>query len=250
MTLTRSHMPATTPRSCVIRMSAVSWSATSSREDVEDLRLDRHVERRRGLVRDQELRLAGERHRDHRALAHAARELVRVVAQPRPRAWDADPVEQLGGTVVRRVLVHAEVRLEHLPDLTADRQHRIQARHRVLEDHRDLAAADPAQLLVGELEQVLPLELRGARGDPAGAGEDPEQGERRDALAAAGLADDPERLARRDVERDPVDGMDRAALGPELDLQVVDLDRSGSASLGTARAASGRAPRGARRRSG
>ena len=31
MTFTRSHMPATTPRSCVIRISAVSCSATSSR---------------------------------------------------------------------------------------------------------------------------------------------------------------------------------------------------------------------------
>ena len=49
-------------------------------QQVEDLRLDRDVERRRRLVGDQQLRLAGERHRDHRALAHAARELVRIVA--------------------------------------------------------------------------------------------------------------------------------------------------------------------------
>jgi hypothetical protein len=40
----------------------------------KDLRLDRDVERRRRLVRDQELRLARERHRDHHALPHAARE--------------------------------------------------------------------------------------------------------------------------------------------------------------------------------
>ena len=43
-------------------------------------------------------------------------------------------------------LVQPEVRLERLADLAPDRQHRVQARHRVLEDHRDLAAADPAQL--------------------------------------------------------------------------------------------------------
>ena len=70
-------------------------------QEVEDLRLDRHVERRRRLVGDQELRLAGQRHRDHRALAHAARELVRVVVQPRRRAGDADAVEQLGGALLR-----------------------------------------------------------------------------------------------------------------------------------------------------
>ena len=95
ITFTRSHMPATTPRSCVIRISAVSRSATSVAQQVEDLRLDRHVERRRRLVGDQQLRLAGERHRDHRPLAHAARELVRVVLQPQLGARDPDLLEQL-----------------------------------------------------------------------------------------------------------------------------------------------------------
>jgi len=38
---------------------------------VEDLRLDGHVEARWSVVRGQQLRIAGERHRDHHALAHA-----------------------------------------------------------------------------------------------------------------------------------------------------------------------------------
>ena len=46
-------------------------------EQVEDLRLDGDVERRGRLVGDQELGIAGERHGDHDALAHAAGELVR-----------------------------------------------------------------------------------------------------------------------------------------------------------------------------
>ena len=48
-------------------------------QQLEDLRLDRHVERGRRLVGDQQLRVARERHRDHHALAHAAGQLVRVV---------------------------------------------------------------------------------------------------------------------------------------------------------------------------
>ena len=48
-------------------------------DELEDLRLDRHVEGGRRLVGDEQLRLAGERHRDHDALAHAARQLVRVL---------------------------------------------------------------------------------------------------------------------------------------------------------------------------
>jgi len=41
-------------------------------QEVEDLRLDRDIERGRRLVGDQQLRLTGQRHRDHCALAHSA----------------------------------------------------------------------------------------------------------------------------------------------------------------------------------
>ncbi len=199
-------------------------------QQVEDLRLDRHVERGRRLVGDQDLRLAGEGHGDHRALAHAPRELVRVVAEPLVRARDADAVDELGGAILRLALAHVEVRLDGLAELAPDGEHRVQARHRVLEDHRDLPAPDVPHLLVGELDQVAIAEERAAGGHATRPGQDPHQRQRGHALAAAGLADDPERLARGDVERDPVDGVDRPARGPELHTEV--LDRQESASLG------------------
>jgi hypothetical protein len=49
---------------------------------LEDLRLDRDVERRGGLVGDEQSRSQRQCHRDHRALAHAARKPVRVVVEP------------------------------------------------------------------------------------------------------------------------------------------------------------------------
>ena len=49
------------------------------RQQIEDLGLDGDVERRRGLVGDQQRGLAGKRHGDHDALAHAARQAVREV---------------------------------------------------------------------------------------------------------------------------------------------------------------------------
>ena len=70
-------------------------SVRRRREQLEDLGLDRHVERGRRLVGDEQARLAAQRHRDHRALAHAAAELVRVVVDPALRARDADELEQL-----------------------------------------------------------------------------------------------------------------------------------------------------------
>src|SRR3712207_7792710 len=54
-------------------------------QQVEDLRLDRHVEGGGRLVGDQDLGLAGDRHRDHHALAHAAGELVGELPQPPDR---------------------------------------------------------------------------------------------------------------------------------------------------------------------
>ena len=193
-------------------------------QEVEDLRLDRDVERRRRLVCDEELRLAGERHGDHRALAHAARELMRVVLQPGLGAGDADLVEKLGDAAVGLALVQVEVGLERLPDLPPDRQDGIEAGHRVLEDHRDLAPADLPELAVGELQEVTSLERRASSGHGAGAWEDAEQRQRRHALAAAGLAHDAQRLAGRDLEGDPVHGVHGAASSPELDLHVLDRE--------------------------
>src|SRR5207245_11507690 len=48
-------------------------------EQLDDLRLDRHVERGGRLVGDQDVRVVRERHRDHRRLAHYAGDVGRVV---------------------------------------------------------------------------------------------------------------------------------------------------------------------------
>ena len=62
-------------------------------QEFENLRLDRDVERRRRLICDQEIRSAGERHGDHHALAHATRQLVRILGQAPLRGWDPHLVE-------------------------------------------------------------------------------------------------------------------------------------------------------------
>jgi hypothetical protein len=57
-------------------------------EQFQDLSLDGHVERRRRLVRDQQRRIARERHGDHHALTHPTGQLVRVVPDPLRRRRD------------------------------------------------------------------------------------------------------------------------------------------------------------------
>ena len=95
MIMTRSHVSAMTDRSWVMRMSDSPSSCAEVLEQLQDLGLDHDVERGRRLVADDDRRVAGEGHRDHRPLAHPARQLVRVGRAARLR--DADELEQLAG---------------------------------------------------------------------------------------------------------------------------------------------------------
>ena len=78
-------------------------------QQVEDLRLHGHVERGGGLVREQQLGAARQRHRDHDPLAHAAGQLVRVLAQPPRRLGDVDRLEQRQRGLLRLGAIHVEV---------------------------------------------------------------------------------------------------------------------------------------------
>ena len=60
-----------------------------------DLGLGRHVQRGRGLVGDQQLRLADQAHGDHRPLPEPARQLVGKGVQPGLRFGNADQLEHL-----------------------------------------------------------------------------------------------------------------------------------------------------------
>ena len=109
------------------------------RDEVEHLRLDRRVEAGRRLVEDQQRRVLGQRHRDHDALLHPARELVRVAAHDPRRVGDLDLAQHLRRAVVRLARGHAGDR-ERLGDLVADPDRRVQRAARVLVDHRDARA--------------------------------------------------------------------------------------------------------------
>ena len=87
-------------------------------EHLHDLRLDRDVERRRRLVGDEDSRLVRDRHRDHRALAHPARELVRVLVDSTLGERHADELEQRDRSLGRLLVAHpGVVRLDRFRDL-------------------------------------------------------------------------------------------------------------------------------------
>ena len=97
ITITRWAVSATTPMSWVISTSAMLRSLLQRHQQVQDLRLDGDVERGGRLVGDQQLRIAGDRHGDHDALAHAAGQLMREAVQARGGGRDADFFQQFDG---------------------------------------------------------------------------------------------------------------------------------------------------------
>jgi len=131
-------------------------------DQLQNLRLDRHVECGRRLVGDQQLRSTRQGDGDQHALPHPAGELVGVVVDPFGRLRDADLREHLDHPVEHRLIrltLHRRhdlsdrvepgvltpavelVKPETLGDLLADGQRGVERGHRVLEDHAHGAAA-------------------------------------------------------------------------------------------------------------
>jgi hypothetical protein len=89
-------------------------------QPVEDLPLHGDVERRGRLVRDQQVRPAGEADREQRPLAHPAGELVRVLPRP-PRGFRQPHLAQQLDRSARRPPSRGHaVHHQGFRDLTAD----------------------------------------------------------------------------------------------------------------------------------
>ena len=124
-------------------------------------------------------------------------------------------------------------------NLIPDREYGVQRRHRLLEDHRDLIAANGPQLGSGEGEQIAAFEFDQAAGEHVARRfrHEPKNGEGRDGLAAARFADDPQRLAGIQLERDVVHRPrgSLAVLGDEVGLQIADAEEHGRSTGGGGR---------------
>ena len=177
-------------------------------DQVEHGRLHGDVEPGGRLVQDEERRLGDQRHRDHDALLLAARELVRVPAEHALGIRQVDLGQHperapagLGGA-------DPGVGQRHLHELAAHRHHRVEARRRVLVDHRDAAPADRPQLALVHPREVAPLEEDPASHQPPRRAEVADDGERHRRLAASRLADQPDRLSGVDGQAERGDDVE------------------------------------------
>ena len=148
-----------------------------ARHELEDLGLDGHIQGGGGLVRDEDLGVAGQGHGDHHPLAHTAGELMGIVMDALLRVGDLYQPQHLNGPLPGLLLGHMLVIGKGLHDLLAHGEYRVQGGHRLLEDHADIVAPDGAHLLFRKGKEVFAVVEDLPVDDPArGIGDEPEDG--------------------------------------------------------------------------
>ena len=199
MTTTRSASSAIRPRSCVIRTIAacVSRCAAFSTSTICAWIVTSSAVVGSSAIED--ARIVGDRHRDHRALAHAARELVRDTGRRAARRRGR-PTSSSSSIVRFRAassFVPALCTGDRLGDLVADREHRVQRASsgpgRSSPSARRGSRAEPAR---GSFSRSSPLKIASPLTiRPGGMRDQPEHRQHRDALPGPGFADDAEHLS-------------------------------------------------------
>jgi len=114
-------------------------------QQFEDLCLHRHVQRGGWLVGDQQVRIVGQRHRNHHTLALSTAEFMGVGACLPLRVAQADVFEQLRHHLTRFAHVDALVSHDYFCNLPVDLLHRVQGNLRLLKNHGDFVTTQAAQ---------------------------------------------------------------------------------------------------------
>jgi len=193
---------------------------------LDNLCLNGHVESRGGLVGNQDVGVAGKCHSNHNALAHTARELMRVLVHALLGLGDAHQVKQLGSTLECLFLAVTTVQTKALAHLLTDLVDRVERRHGVLEDHGDVVTANVLHFLFTHIEQRLAAILHGAAVNLSGRHRDEaHDGHGRHGLTRTRLAYHAEGLAAVERIGNAVNRMDDTVLGMEVHLKVIDFEK-------------------------
>ena len=242
MTVTRSAMPATTPRSWVIRIMAApvsDWAFFSTSSTWAWMVTSSAVVGSSAMITSGSLAIA---------MAIMARWRIppeNSCGNDRIRSLgvrDADQVQQVDGALHRRGPGHVVVDLDGLDDLVSDGVDGGQRRERILEHHRHGFAAQPGQTLVVAPQQLVAVQLDRPLDSSRGRQQahDRKRGHR---LAGPGLTHHGQRLPGGEVEGEAADGADWPCLAREGDVQVGHLqDRPGHGPADLARRGGGGHP--------
>jgi len=196
-------------------------------QQVDDLRLHRHVKRRGRLVRHDKLGFGGQGKGDHHPLPHPPRELVRVAPQPLPRRGNTDRVEQLGGPVQRGATGQPQVVTYRFDQLLADPHQGVERGHRILENHADPPPADAPEGRFGQAEHLLPVKPHRARGHHRVRRQKTCKRQARQGFPCPRLAHEAENFSAAELQADLVERRHQAGTCPERDREITDVEQRG-----------------------
>ncbi len=189
----------------------------------DDLGFHRRIQRRGRLVGEQQVRLDQQRHGDQHALAHAAGELMRIGRKSQRRIGDADALQR--GDRARLGCLARQTRMapaQHVDEMRADREQRIERRHRILKDHGDARAAPGVHRRLGKREQIGAVEHDLAVDAREVGRQQADEAGREARLARPRFADHADDAAAPDVEVDAAQDAGGAARGRRFERQLAD----------------------------
>ena len=168
------------------------------------LRLQRHVKRRRRLVRDDDVGMPRQGHGNQNALLLPARKFHGIRPEPILGVRNPHAVEPPNDFASPFFAREHRIETQDFVNLLTHRQHRIQTSRRFLKHHSDTAASPGTHRTFREVNEGLPGKRHVARGDKRILRQEPHQRERRHALAASRFPHKRQRLPGRKRKRDVV----------------------------------------------
>jgi hypothetical protein len=101
---------------------------------------------------------------------------VRILTEAALGGWDSHLAQSLQSEQAGGVPVELSMHTHRLDDLVFNRQDRVKRGHGVLEDHGNAAAADLAQLALGQSDELARVQPDAARNHRPRSREQPQDG--------------------------------------------------------------------------
>ena len=142
---------------------------------------------------------------------------------------DANHLQHFNGALfdVLFALAFAVMQSNDFIDLSTDAEHRVQAGHRLLEDHRNIVAAQVLHDRAGSFGNIIGFAITQVQADLAlndlalGALQQLHQRKTGNGFAAAGFAHNAHSFAHRNFKRNTVHAFYHAGIGKEIGVQVI-----------------------------
>jgi hypothetical protein len=188
-------------------------------EQLEDAPSGRRIERRGGLVGNEEPRASGQRGRDRNSLPHAPRKTMRVFPRHvriRQSDFREHPFDVAPADPTRRAVGGPQ----RFRDRRSDGPHRIERRGGLLKDERDLLAAHGVPFGSAGRAKFPPVEKDLARGRRLRRRKTDEAA-REGRLAASASPEQSQRFAGRELEGNAIQHPGAV----DLDAQIADAEK-------------------------